>query len=70
LLEVAVSSEFLYRPHALIELAGIRLPPEREAVLSAMFEGSTRTIAEALSRREFRDAEPAARFRPPPSDSR
>jgi len=45
-------------------LAGIRLSDEREAALAAGIEGMRR-IAEALCRREYGEAEPAARFRQP-----
>ncbi|TMB67496.1 MAG: hypothetical protein E6J43_08380 [Chloroflexi bacterium] len=51
----------------LLDLAGLRLPAERESALKAMFEGSTRPIADALDRQDYSDSEPAARFRPPPS---
>jgi len=48
----------------LAALAGIRLSDEREAALVAGIEGMRR-IAEALGRRDYGEAEPACRFRPP-----
>lgn len=48
----------------LAALAGIRLGDDREAALSAGIEGMRR-IAGALGRREYGEAEPACRFRPP-----
>jgi hypothetical protein len=54
----------------LLALAGLGLPAEREAFLAAGLEGSTRPIAQALSRQDYGDTEPAARFRPPANESR
>jgi len=54
----------------LLELAGLHLPAEREAFVAAGLGGSTRPIAEALARQDYGDTEPAARFRPPASESR
>ena len=54
----------------LLELAGLRLPAEREAFLAAGLEASTRPVAQTLSRQDYGDTEPAARFRPPASESR
>jgi len=62
-----MNSEVASRPRVLAELAGLRLPTEREAVVTAMFEGSTRTIAGALAQQEYSEIEPATRFRPPAS---
>ena len=49
-----------------LQLAGIQVPAEREMAVAAGFEGSRR-IAEMLTRRDYGDTEPAARFRPPSS---
>lgn len=48
----------------LAALAGIRLTGQREAVFAAGFEGMRR-MAEALSRRDYGEGEPASYFRPP-----
>jgi len=50
-----------------MELAGLRLPAEREAAVTAGLQGISQRIAEALARRVYGDTEPAARFRPPSS---
>ena len=49
-----------------LQLAGLQLPAERETALAAGLEGSRR-IAEMLTRRDYGDTEPAARFRAPSS---
>ena len=52
----------------LLELAGLQLPAERQAAVTAGLEGNTQRIAEALAtRRDYGHAEPASRFRPPAS---
>jgi len=51
----------------LMELAGLRLPAEREAAVTAGLQGNSQRITEALARRDYGDTEPAARFRPPSS---
>ena len=48
----------------LAALAGMRLSGDREAALAAGIQGMRR-IAEALSGREYGEAEPACQFRPP-----
>ncbi len=48
----------------LAALAGIRLQAERESELAAGYEGMRR-MAEALSRRDYGEGEPASHFRPP-----
>jgi hypothetical protein len=60
-----MNSEVPSSARAVLELAALRLPAEREAAVAAGLEGSRR-IAEALARRVYGDTEPAARFRPPP----
>jgi len=53
-----------------LELAGIGVPAQREAIVTAGLEGNTRRTAEALARRDYGQTEPASRFRPPASESR
>lgn len=65
--EVEMNTQAPVAVRLLLDLAGLRLPAERESALKAMFEGSTRPIADALDRQDYSDSEPAARFRPPPS---
>jgi hypothetical protein len=48
----------------LATLAGIRVPPEREAALAGGL-GLTKRITESLAATDFGVAEPAAQFRSP-----
>jgi hypothetical protein len=68
-LEVKEINSELHDTRALLQLAGLRLPAEREGILTAMREGSSLRIAEALARLDYGHAEPAFRFRPPSSGS-
>jgi len=65
-----MNSDVPISARALTELAGVRLPADRELALTAGLEASTRPIAEALARRDYGDAAPAPRFRPPPCELR
>ena len=65
-----MNSDVPISARALTELAGVRLPADREPALTAGLQASTRPIAERLARRDYGDAEPAARFRPPASELR
>ena len=53
----------------LAALAGIKLSPEREAAVVSGLEG-TRRIAEALSVRDYAEAEPAVRFHAPKASAK
>ena len=48
----------------LVNLAGIQIQPEREAVFAGALAG-TKRIAESLSKVDLAGAEPAAQFRAP-----
>jgi len=53
----------------LAALAGVPVSPAREAALVSGLEG-TRRIAEALSVRDYGEAEPTGRFRAPKAEAR
>jgi hypothetical protein len=61
-----MNAEVLTRARVLLQLAGLPLAAERELSVAAGLEGSRR-IAEMLTRRDYGETEPAARFRPPSS---
>jgi len=65
--EVEMNSGGPSSARVLMELAGLQLPAEREAAVTAGLQGNTQRIAEALARRDYGETEPAARFLPPPS---